>query len=144
MSPWLFNMFVDGVVREVGVSTFGVGVEMSGGMKVSQLLFADDTVLVANSEAMLRRLVKEFGRVCKRRKLKVNVGKCKVNVCSRNGSMNLLDVELSGERLETMECFKYLGSVLTVDETSEKDVSQSIVEGCKLLAATRGMLKCNP
>ena len=38
MSPWLFNMFVEGVVIEVGVRTLGIGVEMSGGMKVTQLL----------------------------------------------------------------------------------------------------------
>ena len=142
LSPWLFNMFVDGVVRAVGVRKLGVGVEMNGGMKVSQLLFADDTVLVANSEAMLSRLVKEFGRVCERRKLKVNVGKSKVMVCSRNGNGNVLNVELDGERLETVDCFKYLGSVLAADGKSEKDVSQRIVEGCKLLGAMKGMFKC--
>ncbi|XP_076044080.1 heat shock factor isoform X2 [Oratosquilla oratoria] len=43
--------------------------------EVSQLLFADDTALVAGSEEGLRKLVAEFGRVCDRRKLKINVGK---------------------------------------------------------------------
>ena len=38
-----------------------------------QLLFADDTVLVANSKRKLERLLEEFRRVCRRRKLKVNV-----------------------------------------------------------------------
>ena len=49
-----------------------------------QLLFADDTALVADSEKKLRRLVSEFGRICERRKLRVNVGKSKVMRCSRN------------------------------------------------------------
>ncbi len=35
-------------------------------------LYADDTVLLAESEGMLQRIVDEFDRVCKRRKLKVN------------------------------------------------------------------------
>ena len=39
----------------------------------SQLLFADDTALVADSEEKLCRLVSEFGRVCERRKLRVKV-----------------------------------------------------------------------
>ena len=43
------------------------------------MLFADDTVVVADSEEKLCQLVSEFGRVCKRRKLKVNVGKSKVS-----------------------------------------------------------------
>ena len=36
-----------------------------GRFKISQLLFADDTVLVADSEEKFWRLVSEFGRVCK-------------------------------------------------------------------------------
>ena len=46
-------------------------------------LFADDTALVADSEEKLCRLVSEFGRICERRKLRVNVGKNKVKGCSR-------------------------------------------------------------
>ncbi len=47
---------------------------MNGGnWELSQLLFADDTALVADSEEKLRRLVAEFGKVCDRRKLRVNV-----------------------------------------------------------------------
>ena len=42
------------------------------------MLFADDTALVADSEEKLYRLVSEFGRICKRKKLRVNVGKSKV------------------------------------------------------------------
>ena len=34
----------------------------------NQLLFADDSALVADSEEKLFRLVSEFGRACERRK----------------------------------------------------------------------------
>ena len=51
---------------------------------INQLLFADDTALVADAEERLRRLVNEFGRLCERRKMRVNVGKSKVLRCSRN------------------------------------------------------------
>ncbi len=46
-------------------------------------LFADDTVLLAESEGDLQRVVNEFYSVCKRRKLKVNAGKSKVMVSER-------------------------------------------------------------
>ena len=39
-----------------------------GRFEINQLLFADDTALVADSEK-LRRLASEFGRACERRKL---------------------------------------------------------------------------
>ena len=37
--------------------------------QLNQFLFADDTVVVADSERKLCQLVTEFGRVCERRKL---------------------------------------------------------------------------
>ena len=78
MSPGLFNLFMDGVVREVKarIGDRGLGlVERENGQNwtINQVLFADDTALVADSEGMLQQLVTEFDRVCKRRKLKVNV-----------------------------------------------------------------------
>ena len=41
---------------------------------------------MTDSENKLCRLVSEFGRVCQRRKLRVNVGKSKVMRCSRYGN----------------------------------------------------------
>ena len=40
-----------------------------GRFAINQLLFEDDTALLADSEEKLCRLVNEFGRVCNRRKL---------------------------------------------------------------------------
>ena len=54
--------------------------------EINQLLFADDTALVADFEEKLCRPVSGFGRICKRRKLRINVGKSKVMRCSRYGN----------------------------------------------------------
>ncbi len=43
-------------------------------------LFANDKVLLAESERMLQRIVDEFDRVCRRRKLRDNANKSKVMV----------------------------------------------------------------
>ena len=86
MSPWLFYVYMDGVVREVNVRVFGKRLELlsenGDRFEINQLLFEDDTALVADSEEKCR-LVSEFSTVCERRKLKVNVGKSKVMRCSR-------------------------------------------------------------
>ena len=56
----------------------------------------------------------EFGRVCERRKLRVNVGKSKVMRFSRYGNGdNACDT--NGEPLEEVDCFKYLGSQVAAD-----------------------------
>ena len=71
-----------GVVRVVNVRVLGKGLELlsanGGRFEINQLLFADDTALVSDSEQKLCRLVREFGRVCESRSLRVNVGKNKV------------------------------------------------------------------
>ena len=57
--------------------------------------------------------MKEFDRVCRRRKLNVNVGTSKVMKCSRELGGRQLNVVLNGERLEEVDCFRYLGSVIS-------------------------------
>ena len=64
--------------------------------EINQLLFADDTALVADSEKLCK-LVSEFGRVCERRKLRVNVGKSKVLRCSSYGNGDQMHVILNSE-----------------------------------------------
>ena len=53
MSPWSFNVYMDGVVREVSVRVVGKGLELlsanGGRFEINQLLFADDTALVDDS-----------------------------------------------------------------------------------------------
>ena len=64
MYPWLLNVYMEGAVREENVRVLGKGLELlsvNGGMfEVNQLLFADNTALVADSEEKLCRLVSEF------------------------------------------------------------------------------------
>ena len=78
MSQRLFNVYMDGVVREMNVRVLGEGLELPSAngsrFEINQLLFADDTALVADSEEKLCRLVSWFGRECERRKLRVNLG----------------------------------------------------------------------
>ena len=53
LSSWLFNAYMDGVVREVNVRVLGKGLELlsanGGKFKTNQLLFPYDTALMADS-----------------------------------------------------------------------------------------------
>ena len=102
ISTWLFNVYMDGVVREVNVKVLRKGLELlsanGGRFETNQLLFSDDTALVADSEEKLGRLVSWFGRVCEIKKLRVNVGKNKIMRCSRNGNGGRIYVMQNGSQ----------------------------------------------
>ena len=81
-SPWLFNVNMDVGVQEMNARALGKGLVLiranGGRFEINWLLFSDNTALVADSEEKLCRTTSEFGRVCERRKLQVNLGKSKV------------------------------------------------------------------
>ena len=81
----------------------------------------------------------EFGRVCERQKLLVNVGTSKVMRCTRNEDGAILNVMLNGEALEDL--FKYLGSIIAANGGVEADVRHRVNEGCKVLGALKGVMK---
>ena len=144
MSPWLVNVYMDGVVREVNVRVLGkvLGLLSANGgrFEINQLLFTDDTALVADSEEKLCRLLSEFCRVCERRKLRVNVGKSKVMRCSRFGNGDRMHVIRNGEPLEEVDCFKYLGSQVAADGGCERDVVHRMNEEYRAWGALKSVL----
>ena len=110
-----------------------------GRFEINQLLFADDIALEADSGEKLCKFV-VFGRVCERRKLRVDVGKSKGRRCSRYGNGGRMHVILNGERLEEVECFKYLGSQVADDGGCERDVVHRMNEGHRGCGALKSVL----
>ena len=133
MPPWLFNVFMGGVVRKMNARVLGKGLELLSvndcRFGINRLLLADDTALVADSEQKLCRLVNEFGRVCERRKSRVNVGKSKIMRCSRCVNMGQMHIRLIGDPLEKMDCFKYLRSQVAAAGRCGRDVVHRMSEG---------------
>ena len=86
MSPWLFNVYIDGVMKEVKIGRGSRGVRfMEDGRewRLPGLLYAGDLVLCFKSEEDLRVMLGRFPEMCRRRGLKVNAGKSKVMVLGR-------------------------------------------------------------
>ena len=70
MSPWLFNLVMDSIVREARESFQG-GVQLEGS-KVQFLLFADDLVLVAENEEDIKKYAKVLNEVMAKWKMRIN------------------------------------------------------------------------
>ena len=64
----------------------------------------------------------EFGRVCERRKFRVNVGKSKSMRCPRYGNGGRMHVRLNGKPFEEVDYFKYPWSQVAADGGCERNV----------------------
>ena len=83
MSPWLFNVYMDAVMKEVkmGMGRRGVRfLEDGRESRLPGLLYADDSVLCGELEEDLRTMVGRYADLCRRSELKVNAGTSKVMV----------------------------------------------------------------
>ena len=55
MSPCLFNLHVEHIVRNARLDEFQAGIKISG-KNINNLRYADDTILMAESEEELKNL----------------------------------------------------------------------------------------
>ena len=145
MSPWLFNLFMDGVMKEVREKAGEIGAclwdtKRNCEWNVEWLVFADDTVLVGDSEEKLERLVEVFGDVCKRRKLTVNVNKSKVMKIGKNEG-NEMNISLNARRMEEVTSYRYLGVDVSNDSRMSEEVRHRIGEARKSAGALNDLWK---
>ena len=91
---------------------------------------------MANTEG-LQQLVTEFGKICDRRKLQVNVGKSKVMRCTTEENRGGLHINLGGEGLEEVESFRYLGSKVARNGEIREEVNFMVREAGKAMGGLK-------
>ena len=76
-------------------------------LKLFTLLYADDTIILANTEKDLQHSLKIYSEYCNQWKLIVNIEKSKILVFGRDSKK--IDFTINGTVLERVKTFKYLG-----------------------------------
>ena len=82
MSPWLFNIYTDGIIREA-MDELVEGVQLISNTKVQVLLFADDIVMVTERKEDIQRNLEVLKAAMNKWEIKMHLGKTKVMVVSR-------------------------------------------------------------
>ena len=110
LSPFLFNMLIDCVMR-IATAEPGVGgVDVQGQTeRLYDLDYADDIVLLAESEKEAQLLLDRVSQTAARVGLVINSAKTKVMACSTS---LVPKISLDGAVLEVVDYFTYLGSRL--------------------------------
>ena len=103
MSPCLFNLYAEYILQNARLDEAQAGIKIAG-RNINNLRYADDTILVAESEEELKSLLikvkEESGKVG----LKLNIQKTKIMV-----SGPITSWEIDGETVETVSGFIYFG-----------------------------------
>ena len=118
LSPYLFNIYTEFIFRETQ-NLQGVTI---GGHNINNLRYADDTVLLANTNGNLSEMVTAVKMNSSKAGLDMNTKKTKTMVLSKS-SGKTTNITIDGERIEQVHRFKYLGATITDDGRSEKEIN---------------------
>ena len=77
MSPCLFNFYAEYIMRNAGLDEAQAGIKVAG-RNISNLRYADDTSLMAESEEELKGLLMKVKEVSEKVGLKLNIQKTKI------------------------------------------------------------------
>ena len=113
LSPTLFAIYINDLAEEIKES--GIGIDVDEGLVVSVLLYADDIVLLADSEDDLQSLLNIVHSWCTRWRLEVNLLKTNImHARKKQTPRALFEFKLGDGRVDYCATYKYLG--VTVNE----------------------------
>ena len=76
MSPCLFNLYAEYIMRNAGLDKAQAGIKTAG-RNINNLRYAFDTTLMAESKEELKRLLMKVKEECEKAGLKLNIQKTK-------------------------------------------------------------------
>ena len=109
LSPCLFNLHAEYNMRNAGLEETQAGIKIAG-RNINNLRYADDTILMAESEEELKSLLRKVKVESENLGLKLNIQRTKIIA-----SGPITPWEIDGETVETVSDFIFLGSKITTD-----------------------------
>ena len=142
MFPWLFNVYMDEVMKEVkmGMGRRGVRyLEDGTEWRLPIFLYAYNLALCGESEEDLRVMVGRFAEVSTRRGLMINAGKSKVMILSGEERLEF-EFHVDGIHLEHASEFKYLGCLLDESGIDGAECNRKVASGRRVAGAIRSLV----
>ena len=109
LSPCLFNFYAEYIMRSAGLEEAQTGSKIAGS-NINHLRYADDTILMAESEE-LKSLLKKMKEESEKTGLKLNIQKTKIMA-----SGPITSQQIDGETVETVADFILGGFKITADD----------------------------
>ena len=122
-------------MRNPGLEEAQAGIKIAG-RNISNLRYADDTTLMAESEKQLKSLLMKVKEESEKVGLKLNSQKTKIMV-----SGPITSWEIDGETVETMSDFIFGGSEITADGDCSHEIKRRLLLGRKVMTKLDSILK---
>lgn len=125
LSPKLFTSALQKVFKNLESSWTTKGIDV-GGIRLTNLRFADDIVLFADTSAELEIMLKDLSAASLEIGLKMNRSKTKVMT---NSTQDMITVD--GELIEYVDEYIYLGQIVSFQDRQGKEVERRIQNAWK-------------
>ena len=121
-------------MRNTGLEEAQAEIKIAG-KNINKLRYADDTILMAESEEELKSLLMKLKEESKKVGLKLNIQKTKIMASS-----SITSWQIDGETVETMaDCF--WGSKITADGDWSHEIKRRLLLGRKVMINLNSILK---
>ena len=149
LSPTLFSILFDGLVRELraqalGVRYYDLDAQGGGNDLIGSLFYADDIVLLAESDTDLQRMIDKVVHYSKRWRFELSTKKTKVVVYGRGEPEAAAEDSfyVAKDALEVCKFYKYLGMEVEAGaqmESWKKFRQRMVKKATKVMRASWGM-----
>ena len=135
LSPCLFNLCAEYIMRNAGLEEAQAGIKIAG-RNMNNLRYADDTILMVESEEELKSLLMKVKEESEKVGLKFNIQKTKIMA-----SGPITSWEIDGETVETLSDFMFWGSKVTADGDCSYEIKSCLLLGRKVMTNRDSILK---
>ena len=132
LSPCLFKLYAEYFMRNVGLEEAQAGIK-SAGRNISNVIYADDTTLMAEREKELKSLLMKVKVESGKVGLKLNIQKMKIMA-----SGPITSWEIDGE---TVSDFIFGCSTITADGDCSHEIKRRLLLGRKVMSNLDSILK---
>ena len=122
-------------MRNTGLDEAQAGIKIAG-RNISNLRYADDTTLTAESEEELKNLLRKVKEESEKVGLKLNIQKTEIMASDPIPSW-----QIDGEIVETVTDLIFLGSKITVDGDCSHEIKRCLLLGRKAIINLDSILK---
>ena len=122
-------------MRNAGLEETQAGIKIAG-RHISNLRYADDTTLMAESEEELKSLLMKVKKESEKVGLRFNIQKTKIMA-----SGPITSWQIDGKTVETVSDFNFGGSKITADGDCSPEVKRHLLLGRKVMTNLDSILK---